>query len=142
MKPILRQALSAINAATSKVKIEFDYEEKDDRVIVYANGVTLNNHDDDIRIEIVVNDGQGAIFYAVFDKLEETRETLRLLNRFNENSLFFQGFVREETQYLVLRHLHIWDDVSEITTFVSEGLSRLGGMADNKDLIAITKYTR
>ena len=140
MKEILRDAFNEVMDVTDSMSISFQCDRQEDHFIIYANEVTLNNHDDDIRIEIAVNDGGGATFYAVFDKLDETPTTLRLLNEFNEDTLFFSAYIGSKG-YLTLRHFTIWNDPKELKAFANEALSRLGGMADNEILQRITKYT-
>ena len=68
MNSQLEAAFNAVTDVTDSLSIRFESKCESDRFLLFANGVTLKNIDDDIRLEFSVNDGGGCIFRAVFDK--------------------------------------------------------------------------
>ena len=141
MNAILREAFNEILEVTDNIDVEFRYEREEDNFTVYANGVTLNGHDDDIRLEFQVNDGGGAAFYAIFDKLDEAPEQLRALNEFNRGSLYLTAYTTGKG-FLTLRHFTVWSEPSEIADFAKEAITRLVDMQDEPLLHNLTRYTR
>ena len=121
-------------------KIDFEYEQDDETLTVSAN-VTLNNHDDDVYVEIYAYTGGSCSMRAVFDKLDKNLTTLNLLNDFNDSVNYFKAYVRDDG-YLEIKHFFMVLDETSYQDCVGEFLSRLGGLADNEILQRITKLTR
>ncbi len=120
-------------------KIDFEYSSSKDEVSATAN-LTLNNHDDDIRAIITAYPGGGAVFRAVFDKIEKTSEVMSLLNDFNYDNAFFKAFIRDDG-YLELRHFFICFEANMFKSYGGEFMSRLARLADNEYLKKLTRYT-
>lgn len=120
-------------------KLDFEYVSGKDEVRARAS-LTLNNHDDDIEAIIAAYPGGGAVFRAVFDKIEKTEAVLGLLNDFNNDDPFFKAFVRED-EYLELRHFFVCYEEAMFKSYAGEFLARLAGLADNKILQELTLYT-
>ncbi len=120
-------------------KLDFEYSSSKEEVSATAN-LTLNNHDDDIRVIIKVYPGGGALFRAVFDKVDKTADILNKVNDFNDNDVFFKAYIRQEG-YLELMHFFVCFDENQFKFYAGEFLSRLAGLADDEYLQAITRFT-
>ena len=144
MNSKLQAAYDEIIQVTGNLGITFKLKEEGDRFLLYADGVTLKNHKSDIRLEFSVNDGGGAKFRAVFDRLKPSKGNLSRINDFNEDSLFFHAYIRtdKKNRYFTLRHFTIWDEPSEVYSFVNETMSRFTKLSDNKLLKKITRRTK
>ena len=144
MNSQLEAAFNAVTDVTDSLSIRFESKCESDRFLLFANGVTLKNIDDDIRLEFSVNDGGGCIFRAVFDKTKPSRKVLKLINAFNEDCLFFNAYIRTDrkNRYLTLRHFTIWDTADELASFARETVSRFVDLSDDKLFRKITKYTK
>ncbi len=119
--------------------ISFEYSSAKDEVKATAD-ITLNNHDDDIRVIITAYSGGGTVFRAVFDKIEKTTETLDALNDFNYDNPFFSAFIRDD-DFLELRHYFICFEESMFKSYAGEFLSQLASLADDEYLQRLTSYT-
>ena len=141
MRVNLKKIMSNIQKKIKKDwrKLNFDYSLERNEVDVTAN-LTLNNHDDDIRVVINVYDGGMAFFRAVFDKADVTPELLTLLNKFNDDNSFFTAFVREDG-YLELRNVIAFYDDKVFKEYPGEFLTRLANLADDETLQQITSMT-
>ena len=120
-------------------KLTFEHEHDDNSADITAN-LTLNNHDDDIRVVINVYSGGMAHFRAVFDKAEPSADLLELINKFNAESVFFFAFLRDDG-YLELKNIIAFYGEKMLTDYTGEFLSRLAQLADDETLQQITKYT-
>ena len=120
-------------------KITFEYELEDDEASATAN-ITLNNHDDDIRVILTVYPSSMCNFRAVFDKLDKTNRSLDLVNTFNDNSLFFKAYIREDS-YLEIDHTFFCYNEADLEDYSNEFMYKLANLADNETLQAITKMT-
>ncbi len=137
----LRRVMSYIerDLKTNWGKINFEYKTGDGRIDIAAN-LTLKNHDDDIRFIITVYEGGGVNFRAVFDKIEKTPGVLNLVNEFNRKNISYWAFVRNDG-YLELYHWFFCFNEEVLKVYANEMLYRLCKLADDEDLIALTKYT-
>lgn len=120
-------------------KISFEYSTTKDEVNATAN-LTLNNHDDDIRAIITAYPGGGAVFRAVFDRIDKSPEVLNLLNDFNHDNPFFNAFIRNDG-YLELRHFFICYEENMFKSYAGEFMTRLARLADDEYLQKLTRYT-
>ena len=144
MNAQLEAAYNAVTDVTDSLSIRFEAKIESDHFLLYANGVTLKNHNDDIRLEFKVNDGGGCTFRAVFDRIKPTRRVLKLINAFNEDCLFFNAFIRTDrkNRFLTIRHFTIWDDADQLASFARETVSRFVDLSDDKIFRKLTKYTK
>ncbi len=142
MKLNIRKAMTLVRKELERDwnKLTFTYKAERDEATAQATGVTLNNHDDDISVLITVYSGGGSVFRAVFDKIEKTNEVLALLQQFNYDDPFFKAFVRDDG-YLELRHYFVCYEVNMFKNYAGEFMSRLAGLADDKNLQNLTRYT-
>jgi hypothetical protein len=79
-------------------------------------------------------------FRAVFDKLDKTNRSLDLVNTFNDNSLFFKAYIREDS-YLEIDHTFFCYNEADLEDYSSEFMYKLANLSDNETLQAITKMT-
>lgn len=119
--------------------INFEYSTAKDEVNAATN-LTLNNHDDDIRAIITAYPGGGAVFRAVFDRIEKSPEVLNLLNDFNYDNPFFNAFIRDDG-YLELRHFFICYEENMFKSYAGEFMTRLARLAEDECLQKLTHYT-
>lgn len=68
----------------------------DDRLELNANITASNYFDDDILVKVVVYKGGTTHVFLTFDKLDESLETLRMINAFNDNTSFFKAYISEK----------------------------------------------
>ncbi len=121
--------------------LDFEYlTNGKDKLTITAN-VTLGDLDDDIRIIIDCNSSGGFECRAVFDKLDKTDEVLYLVNKFNEDKLFFKLFVREDN-YLELSHFFICYNEKTFKDYATEFLLRLLKLREDEIILRLTSITR
>ena len=137
----LKKIMSSMKKNLSKEwgKIDFDYKLEKDELTISAN-LTLNNHDDDIQVAINIYEGGGSNFRAIFDKLEKTEYTYKLVNEFNDDDPFFKAFIRNDG-YLELTNFFICYEPDQLEAYGNEFLLRLAELADNEILKQLTRLT-
>ena len=82
--------------------LDFEFERKDDRLRA-TNELTLRGHDDNIYVAIDMYESGSFGVDFVFDKLEETPQTLALIIDIKRNSVWLTAMIRDDG-YLVLRY--------------------------------------
>ena len=120
-------------------RLEFEYSTTETEASA-ATGIALSNHSDDIRAIITVFPGGGAVFRAVFDKLDRSPEVMGLLNDFNYSNLFFNAFIRPDG-YLELRHFFVCYEENMFKSYSGEFMTRLSQLANNEILKKLTEHT-
>ena len=102
----LRKLVNEINSAwNEKITFKVEYDDENDCVSLRGT-IRPKAYDDHVLLSMDIYDkGDHVSLYIdfVFDKLEITREALRLINNFNNESLFLKAQVDTEgTPYLRL----------------------------------------
>lgn len=120
-------------------KINFEFTTTNDDVTAKAD-ITINSINANVMIIIKAYSGGGAVFRAVFDKIEKTPRILSLLNDFNRSSAFFKGFIRND-DYLELEHYFVCYEEGMFRDYCSEFLVRLSNAAKEEELRRLVDYT-
>lgn len=146
MEMDLKQAMEVIRTDLDREwgEIDFDYTIKQDsngkpRVNISAH-ISLNQHDDDIEVIVEAFPSGMACLRAVFDEIPETAAVMRMLNHFNQASIFFRAYRRDDG-YLELENDILCQDVSELRHYASDAMYFISNLSDNEDLQRLTKLT-
>jgi hypothetical protein len=122
----MKKALAFVEKDLDKnwSNITFSYSQEDKESIKVTADVTLNGFDDGIMLIINGHTDGATAFRAVFDKLEATPQSLQLLNKFNDENIYFKAYIRDDG-YLELVHFCITYDESAYKESASEFLWRV-----------------
>ena len=82
--------------------LDYEYEYNDDNLLA-KHSITINGLKGDVYSAIRVYEDNTVVYRFTFDRIDRTRETLRLANEYNENFLFLKTYIDDE--YLQLEHV-------------------------------------
>lgn len=82
--------------------LDYEYEYGDDHLLA-KHSITVNGLKGSAYSIVRVYDDNTVVFRFTFDKIDRTRETVRLANEYNENNLFLKVYVDDE--YLQVEHV-------------------------------------
>ena len=102
--------------------------------------LTLKGHDDEIYAYFTFYPNGVSEYSFTFDKLEKNEETLGLVNKFNEEVLWFNAYIDDE--YLQLSHLTLGISEKTVAAYTHAVLDNLANDEDvAKHLTPLTKLT-
>ena len=121
--------------------LNFEYEIKDNCLTVAAS-LTLNGHDDGVRMVFNVYEGGMASFRAVFDKIEKLDVVvLTLLNDFNRAYSFLKAFVRGDGFLEISNGMAFYDE-KMLGKYTCEFMSRVSDLSKDETLKRLTSLTK
>lgn len=82
--------------------LDYEYEYGDDHLLA-KHSINVNGLQGSAYSIIRVYDDNTVVFRFTFDKIDRTRETIRLANEYNENFLFLKAYIGDE--YLYVEHV-------------------------------------
>lgn len=142
MKLNLKKAMAFIQKDIKKnyPKLDFKYKHEDGEIQVYANGLTLKGIKGDLTVSIRVYEGGGAKFSVIFDHIDLTPETLRAINDFNQQQLFFGAYTSEKG-YLIISNFFICYELDMLKEYTSEFLAHVVHLDEDENMVRLANFT-
>ena len=118
MANILQQVAQIIKKdVTEKLSVlKFEYNFDDDCVEVTADA-SYNNPDCDFIMGLIVWCDSGCSFWSSFGEIEESVQTLKLVNSYNSNNGPFRAYIDENTSNLCMDFDITYNMIDDISMF-------------------------
>lgn len=115
--------------------VEFTYIVKENRIVAYSSGVTVQGIDQPFFLAISGDSDVGTIS-SMFGRLYPEHSNLELINRFNTNDPWFTACI-DRNNHLEFRFSFFISQEEEIVKIARAQIAHLVCMRDNEDFMAL-----
>lgn len=115
--------------------VEFTYIVKENRIVAYSSGVTVQGIDQPFFLAIS-GDPDAGMISCIFGHLYPEQTNLELINRFNDDNPWFTACIDSHNR-LLFRFPFFISQEEEIVKIARTQIAHLVCMRDNEDFMAL-----